>query len=345
MNRAGRPGTWWSSLAGRILPLALIIGCMGVLCPQSEPTVIDGFQLEWMGGLSLANPRDLNLQVWYDQALQDLTVDQYHDYLLQSGQIASWNRLSDGEPQEIRMGIPFGLRVRYNINDRWAVSLGLHYISLGRSGNFIHEYERQTPVGTRFSYRYTHDLYRLTANGFSPLAGIHYKHRFSDALLMEGYFSLGPVVANCRYENNQLFEWLYNESTEPYVLFDQTRKIKEVGRGIGLAASLGVRLNMAFHKKWDIFVEAGYHLRVINRVTGRGSEEIDAYGQDWDGRWIVVREQVVTDWGTATPLLPTNLDEGWPEEQVVRDFTLNLSGFQVSVGLSFKFKVIIEPRY
>jgi hypothetical protein len=317
----------------------------GFLYSQTERIVIDGFQLEWMGGISLGGPGDLNLLVQYDKALQDLEYDQYIQYQQDAGWITGWQKTTDGGRGEITHGIPFGLRVRYNLNERIAFSLGVHYLTLGRSREFTHEYDLEYGTYPNRSYRLTHSPYRVTANGFSPLAGIHYKHKFTDTLGVEGYFTLGPVVANCKYEDVQLFEWLYKGSGDPYVLWDQKRELKELGTGTGIAINAGARLNVALHPKWDIFVEAGYHFRMITRLTGLGYQEIDSFAQSWNGRWILVEETITTDWGEITRRFPTNASEDWPDEQVVGDFSLNLSGFQISVGLSFKFKVIIEPRY
>lgn len=328
---------------GLLVFFLLVTG--GWLYSQTERTVIDGFQLEWMGGISLGGPGDLNRLVQYDQALQDLQYDQYLQFQQDAGWITGWQKTTDGGRKEINHGIPFGLRVRYHLNDRIAFSLGVHYITMGRPLEFTHEYDLEYGSYPSRSYRFTHTPYRVTANGFSPLAGIHYKHKLNDTFKVEGYFTLGPVVANCKYENIYLFEWLYKGSGDPYVLWDQKRELKQVGKGTGIALTAGGRLNMAFHKKWDIFLEAGYHFRMITRLTGLGFQEIDAFAQSWNGRWILVEETITTDWGEITQKVPTNLAEGWPEEQVVGDFKLNLSGFQISVGLSFKFKVIIEPRY
>ena len=84
-------------------------------------------------------------------------------------------------------------------------------------------------------------------------------------------------------------------------------------------------------------MELGYARQKVKRISGTGRERIDDNRESWEGEWGMKMDKVIADWGSINLTYPTNYWEGDSRGQKVRDFILDLSGFQFRFGLYYRF--------
>ena len=99
-----------------------------------------------------------------------------------------------------------------------------------------------------------------------------------------------------------------------------------------MALEAGLRLDW----RWGFFAEAGYAHQYVKNVTGEGREALGVESASWVGSWAFQTEAISTFWGETRLEFPTNY---WPQGSESRrtgDFSLDLSGLQVRVGIAFR---------
>lgn len=296
------------------------------------------FQVEFYGGFTTLNPSDLNLFVDYDNQIQDFTYDSLLDYLRNSGQIVSWNKILEEDRRKIKNAFPFGGRLKYHIKDDLAVSIGFRYFSRTRESEFDIEYVRNEIDGSQYTESLSYFPYSLSFEARVPQVGIHLIKKIKGALLLEGFLAGGPMFVECSYFSNWSYEWQIKEANNfQYLVFQNSGALDERGTGTGIAVDLGGRMNYPLLKNTGIFLEAGYSYQVVKNISGPGNELNGPFSESWDGRWAIKQEQISAPWGELEAELPTGR---WPDgsnEGRVRDFKLDLSGFQLRLGFSFHF--------
>jgi hypothetical protein len=295
------------------------------------------FQVEFYGGFTTLNPSDLNLFVDYDNRIQEFTYDSMLNYLESISQILSWNKVREEDRRKIKKAFPLGGRLKYQIKDTLAVSIGFRYFSRTRESEFDFEYIRNEIEGDRYTEILSYFPYSLSVNAYVPQIGIHMMKRIKGALVLEGYLAGGPLFVECRYFSNWSYELHRREvSNFEYLVFQSAGALDEEGTGTGIAIDLGGRMNYPLLKNMGIFLEAGYAYQVVRNVSGPGSELNGPFSESWAGRWAIKQEQINAPWGELEAELPTGY---WPSGSSgrIRNFKLDLSGFQLRLGLSFQF--------
>ena len=145
------------------------------------------------------------------------------------------------------------------------------------------------------------------------------------------------MFADCRYLSDWSYEWVTEGPGYRYMTYSNTGVLEEEGSGIGIALDLGGRLSYPIIRRFEIFLEASYTYQVVKSISGSGREERNGRSATWDGQWSIKNETVAAAWGELESEFPTGY---WPtnsEEDRLRDFELDLSGFQLKLGLSFRF--------
>ncbi len=295
------------------------------------------FQVELYGGIIFLNPSDLNLFVGHDNRMQEFFYDSYFDYLVATGQIQSWSKNQAEERQEIRRSYPIGGRIKYYLSQSIALSIGFKYISSQQSSDLNFQYFRRELSGEWYNESITYAPYSLSAKAYIPTLGFHIQKRLINELVLEGFLTGGPMFAQCRYFSEWRYEWETEGPDYRYITYSNTGALEENGSGTGIALDLGGRISYPIIKSFAIFLEASYAYQVVKSVSGAGREERDGRSATWDGRWGIKSETVAAAWGALETEFPTNYWPNSSEEDKVRDFKLDLSGFQLRLGLSFRF--------
>lgn len=332
--------TGFCRLSGIITVFFLAIGLARTLPASPLGSAGEGshrFQFELFGGPAQPGLSAFNSLVDYDNRIQDFSYDRLFDSLRQRGGIISWANNQPSGRKKIALSFPLGMRFRYRVSRRVSVSLGAR-ASLGRrETDFSFEYTRREPLDyeDRESVRYF--PYLLSARGLAVLAGVHYNMSAYRKLTLEAFLAAGPVFSDCRYSSDWEYVW---HRQGPDIDFDVSRMtghLEEMGKGTGIAADAGARIQYPVMKRLAIFLEGVYSYQVVKKIRGKGREIRGDVETTWEGRWAIKKETIAAPWGTMEAEFPTNY---WPEGSAsspVRDFRLDFSGFQARIGLCLIF--------
>jgi hypothetical protein len=307
------------------------------------------FQLELYGGFSSLNPSDLNHQAEYNKKYLEFFRNLQHIfYSSVYGNNYVYTGGITGDFIKIKRAIPFGFRFKYNFNRFLSVSLGCQYLSKLEVSNVKAEYgvEATRPDYVRFydmyyDYRNYPD-YQLGVNGFIPMVGIHFNLRGVNkrSPYAEGFISGGPLFGSCSH----ISKWEWGRSSYDGYWRERDYVLNLEGKGTGLAVELGLRLNIPVLNHFDLFLEGGYVHQRVKRLFGSAlyeEQERDLNSEyskqiySWEGDWVLEEIYIERWWGILEELSPTIYREGLGSP--TSDFNLNLSGFRLKLGISWKF--------
>jgi hypothetical protein len=295
------------------------------------------FQIEIWGGHASMDPSDLNLAADHDGGVQEFLFDEKYPWLLGQGEIASWTQTGTGERKELNQANPVGGRVKYYLKSWLAFSLGYSSFSATETEYIDTEYSSFPYSGHRNMERIGIAPFSLSVRGQGPLVGVHFLEPLSDWAGLEGFFAGGPLFVEMTYEQNQTYGWWFNAGGGDTLVFQSDALRVEEGDGTGLALEAGGRLNVRLYKGWGVFLEGAYAYQKVGNLSGSGSETRDGVTQSWEGDWQIRQVEMVTRWGSRTLEYPTAFPGDGPDSVVVRDFELDLSGFQVRLGMLVRF--------
>jgi hypothetical protein len=340
VNIKNNPHDLASRLVGLFLLLFLAMNPLGVWADKTDDDSIirrKKFQIELYGGFSTLNPSDLNLLVSYDNGIQTFFYDAYLDYLQTNSQIQSWTKTQDKERQKIKRAFPFGAKLKYHLNQTVAVSLGFTYLTSRHGSDIELQYTRDEFPNQQYIEESVYSPYSLSAKAYIPTFGIHIMKKIKDTLTVEGYLTGGPMFVRCHYVSDWSYEWWIQGTNYRWLTFQSSGTLEEKGSGTGIALDVGGQLSYPVFKSLGVFLEAGYAYQAAKNISGGGREVKDESTETWDGRWGIKREAISAPWGDFVLDLPTSY---WPNDingGKLRDFELDLSGFQLRLGLSFRF--------
>ena len=305
-----------------------------------KPKVIrDGrWRIEMYGGFSGVNPADLNLRATFDDMYDTFYGEDYFRYLVNQGKIETFVKTNDGgKAHLLRHSIPVGIRLRYGITDWFDLSFGFSYFTSARESSYKNQFEVFEIAGSPALYSEEFLSYTLSAKGYIPSIGIHLGKRITSFLRLEGFLTGGPLFAECSYYLDWSSGWPVVDASGD---FGNLREgfLEEKGNGTGLALQVGAKLDFDFAKQYGLYVEGGYAYQTVSEVSGPGIRSMTSHRETWEGDWGIKQDVRIMPWGTAQFLWPSN---GWNLAQGTwwraRDFELDLSGFQVRLGIYFRF--------
>jgi len=323
------------------LPLSLFLVVPALWASQESGRK---FRIELYGGYSQLNLDDLNRRVEYDQRYESYyTEERYAYYHAAFGNFVTYSGRMDGEFNRINDPLPLGIRLRYDINPNLGVSIGFKYLSSEQDSRVTHSYDIQitNPDGVQFydefSMTVENNPYSLSVEAYVPMVGIHYKLGEIKAIDLEAYLAAGPVFARCDFSQQRL-----STTSDAYeYAIEQSLSYKMEGKGTGLALDAGVQMNIRMFNRFHLLLEGGYALQYAWNLSGPGSAENGYHDSNsigftensaWEGPWAMAQGSLNQEWGDFAYSYPTNQygTEG------LSDFRLDLSGFQIRVGISFR---------
>jgi hypothetical protein len=298
------------------------------------------FQVELYGGISALNPADLNLRPEYAQAYEEYYyLGRYAAEDLRLGDLFNFSFSKDGELRKLKSGGQLGVRVKYLLNRSMAVSVGFRYLNGSQDSNaaFQSNLSGVDPDTLMFSQERTltrtYSPYNLSARGFTPMVGFHYCWLSTPNLRLESYIAGGPLFAACRFERHLV----YREESVIGYWRERTYAYTIEGSGTGFALDAGVRVHVKLYKNIGIFLEGGYSLQRAGDISGKGiykytfddsNAERNTQVSTWEGKWVLVPARL--DSSIRYPASEYNAPE-------LEGFSLDLSGFQARIGVSFTF--------
>lgn len=331
-GRAARAG------AGLILLAAVSAATAGAAAPEERADERPRrFQIEIYGGIGRPGLSGINSLADAGDAVQEFGYDRLLEYQQQAGLIAGWSKDLTGARRPIGTSVPFGLRARWRLSAPLALSLGVRLSCARRESNYIFSYTRIDPDGYEGRETVAHNPYLLSAGFLAVLAGVHFSRPLSRNWSVEASLAAGPVFAGCEHVSSWEYTWHRRGPDEDWDVFRMAGRLEESGRGTGIAADLGLRLQRALGRRLSLFLEGAYSLQSVRTIKGSGRETRDDALTEWEGTWAFKKETIRAPWGTLETETPTCY---WPEGSASsrsRDFRLDGSGLQARAGLSFLF--------
>jgi hypothetical protein len=304
---------------------------------EKSRKIKERFQLEFFGGFSTLNPADLNLRAEHDVEFTKFYYDDYYAFEKEYGSIVSYTKNMDGEFKQMKHAMPFGFRLKYFLNKSIAISLGFEYIKKNQSSDIRIQYNIVDSVLGQYVLDKEISPFALSTEGYIPSIGIHYEKKITRSIGIEGFLSGGPLFADCSYFLDYRSSPIAGDI--PIVELSDWGELEEKGRGTGFGLNGGVRMNIDIGKNFGLFLEGAYAFQVVNKLSGPGSHQYNYSRRTWEGDWGIKELFVEREWGNVYFQLPSNSWEAVSNSEYykIRDFKLDLSGFRVRIGISYRF--------
>lgn len=331
-----------------IKPLTIIILIILTIFIVTIPAMAANtkrFKLEIFGGLAFLNPKDFNTLPQYDRAYtQFFSTTQYNYFHNQFGQFYTFTQDKQGELKEIKQAPVLGARLKYRLNKNLWLSLGFQTMKKEELSGFNNTYIVHSidPDAVVFDITSTitrrNDPYSLEIKAYSPMLGIHFQVGDDRFINLEAYLSGGPLFGTATYFREQL----YHESDQWGYWYQNSISNYMDGKGTGIAAEVGLQINIRVFKGFRFFIEGNYAYRRISKISGESSIQTtyeDAFAESyttsnsWQGDWVMVTSQIDREWGGLYMPFPSNQYDIYNPTY----FKLDLSGLQLKAGLAIKF--------
>jgi hypothetical protein len=280
----------------------------------------------------------------YLKALDQFFYDDYFNYLknlsaLSITHIESWDKTQNGKLGSVKGVFPFGARLKYDLSRRFALSLGLTYLSGGRTRLQETVYLRTQYSNKRDEETLLYDPFSASVSGLVPSLGLHCRIPIGGKLEVETYLSGGPLFARCKYSYARNYEWkvfyyingIWNELP---ATTDQL-SLEQKGSGTGVSLEWAGRLNYNLAPKLSLFIDVSYVYQKVTKISGKSRDNRNGIESNWEGVWQMKEERIHTEWGTLVTEWPNNY---WPEGNNFTskgNFVLDFSGFVLKAGISF----------
>lgn len=336
-------------LARVFLPLVLMVGlaaplsggCAGREDREAEETFArparGDFRLEAWGGFAALAPRDLNLFHDYTLGRDRFLFDRQLDFLQNNGILAAWSRTSDGDSDPLTWAASLGLRARYQLSGTLSVTLGAICLNGSEAGDLQMEFNRSGVEGTMDRETQAYTPLSLSVRGVAPMLGLLFEMPVYESVFAGLYLAGGPLFAGCRTLSDWKYSWSHRTGEGFDLIYSYEGRLEQEGRGTGAALEIGLRVGSPLTSRLDFFCEGGYALLIVPELSGPGEEILADGPRSWDGPWGIRELELTAPWGDLLLEIPTSdLPDGL-DGNGVRDFKLDLSGFKLRMGLSFRF--------
>ena len=283
-------------------------------------------QIEIYGGAGAFNPKDLNLFSRAEEQYNDLFFIQRLQHL--GGYFTN-------DLPEMKWSKPFGFRLRYRLNSRLSLSIGLDGFTERRTASFEGSFAY---ISADYMENHTraYDPYRLALWGYALTAGIHYRFPVGEKTDLEVGLAAGWMRASFEYSST----WTYGVEYQYTYQFSSLDggTLEGDGSGSGGVGRAMVRLSRLLTRNVGFFVETAASLCRIKSIEGGGREtRLGLPGEEtWQGAWGIKNEDISLSWARDEVSVPTNYWEGWAPDLRERDFVLNLSGIRFLFGVFFR---------
>jgi len=233
------------------------------------------FQFELFGGPAQPGLSAFNCLVDYDNRIQDFSYDRLFDSLRQQRGIISWAKNQPSGRKKIALSFPLGMRFRYRVSRRFSVSLAAR-ASLGRrETDFSFEYTRRESFDYEDRESVKYFPYLLSARALAVLAGVHYNMSAYRKLTLEAFLAAGPVFADCGYSSDWEYVWHRQGPDMDFDVSRMTGHLEEMGKGAGIAAEMGARIQYPVKKRLALFLEGVYSYQVVKKSPGRAGKSAE----------------------------------------------------------------------
>ena len=310
--------------------------------PASHPEVNLQEDMRWrielFGGYARIDPGDLNMRATFDDMYGSFYGEDLFQYQVNQEEIRSFTKTNEGGKADyLRHSIPIGIRLRYGLTQWMDISFGFSYFTGSRESRFKNIFAVVENEGGIALYTDELKSYSLSAKGYIPSIGIHLGKEISSLLRLEAFIIGGPLFAECSYAMDWASGWPITDSNGDFGNLEEGI-LEEVGKGTGRSLQVGAKMDFDLAERYGLFIEGGYHSQKVSELSGPGTRSMTSHRETWEGEWAIKQDIRTRPWGTAHFLWPSN---GWEFFQGTwwraQDFELDLSGFQIKIGIYFRF--------
>lgn len=311
------------------LLLVLLIVTIGL---QAEGNSHFRFQIEVYGGVSSADPADLNLALTAEEEMTYFNYNNYYYYLERINYIDSFSYTRKGAYQRIKHFLPMGFRIKVNINSTFAFSLGMKYLSRTQSSYPKEEFTAIENSGTTSLEVVDYSPIQLSMSGLSFYAGLHIGKDLGRIFRIEGYMAAGPVYGDFTYSYALKDNMYYGDSG---VELSQEISQELQGEGHGFAVDVGIQFYINLTKHFRLFLMSSGSYQQVKSLSGHGWLNAFGYPEHWEGEVFLIKEPQSAPWGYQEITNISNNDF-LVEYFKDRKMRLNLSGWSINIGMAFR---------
>lgn len=305
-----------------------------LLATGSQPK--NKWEVELYSGFALVQPKDFNRIAQTDAEVQHFMYDVYYNYLVNIGDIQRWNKTQDKNYGEIKNGLTCGIRLKYNLTSSLSLSLGVKSLWAQKNSDPSFVYEQVYDQSYRYSDQTYFSQYSLSASGWAPLVGFHWGPQLSEKLKISAFVAGGPLFGHIQHKREWNSSWSEVTSNYTDILYENSGEMNLKGKGTGVALEGGVNVQFQLGHSFGLFFEGLYAYQKVSALSGIGHSRSGNETNNWEGDWAIKHGVVESNFiGSISFDYPSNSWLSW--ENPVKDFFLNLSGFECRIGLSYKF--------
>lgn len=291
------------------------------------------FKIELIGGVAVISPDDLNSRIELEKQYMEFFYVDTYTFAENRGYIESLEKVQNGEFNRLKRSFPMGLRFKYNVYKQFSLSLGIKYVSGFRDSNVEYHFRAGLENGSEISEIIRYTPMTLSVKGIIPMIGINYEHKLSKTLGIEIFVNGGPLFGSFKMDIQKKYYDISNHIT----LSESDYYLLGKGKGTGYFFDGGIRLCVYIWKNINLIFEGSYAFQKVNHLSGPGESGYGGNTDTWEGEWGFKHYEMSRLWGSFEISYPSNSWEGDDIKQWIRNFILDLSGFQASVGVAFRF--------
>lgn len=313
----------------RAHPSLLVLFCLLTTVSAAEKGNSNEFgrwQLEISGGPQLFFANDVNL---FTQA-----ENRYLDLYFRDNPYCSV--LNDPGLSNFRYALNGRIRLRYQLNRRFRLCGGLHYLYGNNSNSARFSFQRDNGWRT-LTDSLDYQALDTRLDLVFPHLGLTYQLPVGTRTDLELGLSAGLVWATLRLERH-IVDSIQARELDPvneYLVYQGERSLSMKGRGSGFGINAELKLNRRVNRHLGVFLETGYSFYHLPRLRGPSSELAGGRTRSWDGEWFLIGERVEKSWGSGEFYYPSN-DPSLAQRRG-GDFFINLHGF-----ISLQFGILIS---
>lgn len=226
------------------------------------------------------------------------------------------------------------------------LSIGIQYLNRTQNSNVAMNIDvmDSTHGGGQnigaLSYQYQNPGFLLSFSAWSPQLAAHFGWNIGQALRLEVLVAGGPLYAECRTVSERRTATTDQTGNR----MDSLYALEMTGKATSASGEMGGRACLRLLSFLSVFAEGGFTFREVDEVSGTGSSRTtvsdsngaqDPVTASWNGHWSLLLNDSTASWGRFRVYQPQNrvtTAKGTP----FMKFGVNLSGFQLKAGLSFR---------
>jgi len=310
--------------------------------PEAELPADEGplktWQVELSAGAFFSKPDELNRFVTTDlEVASNRPIEYYRQYRNNGLSTSSYFGRPTGELRPLGGLQPLTARLRFSLNRSFSLAAGIGWSERRSASAYLYAFDffnskpesNLLPPG-QFTVISEFPDYHLGVKALFPHVGAQIVLDQNRRFRLAGFVHAGWMFAECSFSSRKIIN-------DGLLGQEITQELAMEGRGSGPALEAGLKLELDAWRGLGGFIEVGYLLSRVTRVTGKSFssetvmdqktlETLSSVTENKEGRWWIGNDFF------SRPVV-------WPDDVPATGspFTLDLGGMGVRAGLFFRF--------